>query len=281
MFTKEFIKISQILDQHGMHRQADDLLKIAQAKPAPKPPVKPATKPPVKPATPPTPATNVLPTKQNDIIKYFKDQLTRKVSPKFENMISGIEKQYKNNLIDYKSYTDLIRQVNTFFNQNAIPIKPNDPTAFPSMVNDTAIQGRGVGIEGNRVNIELASPLEGLTAAGEKALPNREDRNLPGLVKEWNSYLETDSFKKSLEEQIATMEENNQDTTKLKQLLNKVTSSEGLQVGDFGNVDSGGKQQATQIYGVEAKPLTSITGTPKTPAAPAAPITPPTQAPNR
>ena len=31
MFTKEFIKISQILDYHGMHRQADDLLKIAQA----------------------------------------------------------------------------------------------------------------------------------------------------------------------------------------------------------------------------------------------------------
>ena len=45
----------------------------------------------------------------------------------------------------------------------------------------------------------------------------------------------------------------------------------------FGNVDSEGKQQASQIYGVEAKPLTSITGTPKTPAAPIAP----TQAPNR
>jgi hypothetical protein len=272
-----------------MHRQADDLLKIAQAKPAPKPPVKPAvktpvkpaTKQPVKPSTTPAPVTNVLPTSQNAIIKYFQDQLKRTNPPKFEDMISAVEKQYRNNLIDYKSYTDLIKEFNTYFNQNAIPIKPNDPTAFPSMVNDTPIQGLGVGSEGNRVNIELASPLEGLTAAGEKALPNREDRNLPGLVKEWNSYLKTDSFKDSLEARIQEMKKYNQDTTKLEELLSKTKTEKGLQVGDFGNVDSEGKQQASQIYGVEAKPLTSITGTPKTPAAPAAPITPPTQAPNR
>jgi hypothetical protein len=286
MFTKEFIKISQILDQHGMHRQADDLLKIAQAKPAPKPPVKPAvktpvkpaTKPPVKPSTTPAPVTNVLPTSQNAIIKYFQDQLKRTNPPKFEDMISAVEKQYRNNLIDYKSYTDLIEEFNTYFNQNAIPIKPNDPTAFPSMVNDAAIPGSGVGLnDGKQINIELASPLEGLTAAGEKALPNREDRNLPGLVKEWNSYLKTDSFKDSLEARIQEMKKYNQDTTKLEELLSKTKTDKGLQVGDFGNVDSEGKQQASQIYGVEAKPLTSITGTPKTPAAPAAP----TQAPNR
>ena len=278
MFTKEFIKISQILDQHGMHRQADDLLKISQNKPTAKPAAKPAAKPPVKPATPPAPVTNVLPTKQDAIIKYFQEQLKRTNPPKFADMISAVEKQYRDNLIDYKSYTDLINLFNTHFNQNAIPIKPNDPTAFPANVNETVMTGQTDPMTGKVNSIQLASPLEGLTAAGEKALPNREDRNLPGLVKEWNSYLKTDSFKKSLEDQIAKMEENNQDTTKLKELLNKTTKDEGLQVGDFGNVDSGGKQQATQIYGVEAKPLTSITGTPTTPAAPTKPTTP---APNR
>jgi hypothetical protein len=93
--------------------------------------------------------------------------------------------------------------------------------------------------------------------------------------------LKTDSFKDSLEARIQEMKKYNQDTTKLEELLSKTKTEKGLQVGDFGNVDSEGKQQASQIYGVEAKPLTSITGTPKTPAAPAAPITPPTQAPNR
>lgn len=299
MFTKDFIKISQILDQHGMHRQADDLLKIAQTKPATKPPVRPATKPPVKPAAPNArPVMMMTPAEQNARYDHFLKKINslqkgENGMAKAEELIKIIESQYKNNYLDYSTYTKLLKDVETRNRtldnswstlQNITPISPINPTAFPSMVNDTPMQGRTVGVDGKKINIELASPLEGLTAAGEKALPNREDRNLPGLVKEWNSYLKTDSFKDSLEARIQEMKKYNQDTTKLEELLNKTTEEDGLQVGDFGNVDSQGKQQATQIYGVEAKPLTSITGTPTTPAAPAAPvapIAPVTQAPNR
>lgn len=271
MFTKEFIKISQILDHHGMHRQADDLLKIAQAKTpvnpkgqaAPKKPViNPKAKTPVKPATPPAPVTNVLPTKQDERIKYFQDLLNRANPPKFEDMISGIEKQYRNNLIDYKSYTDLIKQFNTFFNKNAIPIKPNDPTAFPTNVNEQTMMGRTNNMDGKVNSIQLATPLEGLTAAGEKALPNREERDLPALVANWNEYLKTDSFKTSIEERIKELKSIGKDTTQLQQLLDKAKSDPGLKVGDFGN-----NGKASEVYGVEAKPLTSVTGTPTTPAA--------------
>jgi hypothetical protein len=288
MFTKEFIKISQILDQHGMHRQADDLLKIAQAKPASKPPVKPA----VKPAAPTArQVTMMTPVEQNARYDHFLKKINslQKGSngmAKAEELIKVIENQYKNNYLDYSTYTKLLKDVeirNRALNnswstlQNITPISPINPTAFPSMVNDTPIQGSGVGLlDGKKINIELASPLEGLTAAGEKALPNREDRNLPGLVKEWNSYLKTDSFKDSLEARIQEMKKYNQDTTKLEQLLSKTKTENGLQVGDFGNVSYQGTPLETtpsQIYGVEAKPLTSITGTPTTPAAaPAAPV---------
>ena len=284
MFTKEFIKISQILDHHGMHRQADDLLKIAQAKPPVPPkgkaiPKKPVTnqtaKNPVKPATTPAPVTNVLPTKQDDIVRYFQNQLNRtKNPPKFEGMITEIEKQYRNNLIDYKTYAELIRQVNVFYNQNAQLIKQNDPSAFApeSQIMETPIQG-------SKAQIQLATPVEGVTAAGEKAFQNREDRNLPGLVANWNEYLKTDSFKTSIEERIKELKSIGKDTTQLQQLLDKA-NKEGLKVGDFGN-----NGKASEVYGVEAKPATSITGTPTTPAAgtatPVAPVAPAKQVPNR
>ena len=284
MFTKEFIKISQILDHYGMHRQADDLLKIAQAKPPVPPkgkaiPKKPVTnqtaKNPVKPATTPAPVTNVLPTKQDDIVRYFQNQLNRtKNPPKFEGMITEIEKQYRNNLIDYKTYAELIRQVNVFYNQNAQLIKQNDPSAFApeSQIMETPIQG-------SKAQIQLATPVEGVTAAGEKAFQNREDRNLPGLVANWNEYLKTDSFKTSIEERIKELKSIGKDTTQLQQLLDKA-NKEGLKVGDFGN-----NGKASEVYGVEAKPATSITGTPTTPAAgtatPVAPVAPAKQVPNR
>lgn len=284
MFTKEFIKISQILDHYGMHRQADDLLKIAQAKPPVPPkgkaiPKKPVTnqtaKNPVKPATTPAPVTNVLPTKQDDIVRYFQNQLNRtKNPPKFEGMVTEIEKQYRNNLIDYKTYAELIRQVNVFYNQNAQLIKQNDPSAFApeSQIMETPIQG-------SKAQIQLATPVEGVTAAGEKAFQNREDRNLPALVKNWNDYFKTDSFKENIQSRINELKEQNKDTTQLQQLLDKA-NKEGLQVGDFGN-----NGKASEVYGVEAKPATSITGTPTTPAAgtatPVAPVAPAKQVPNR
>jgi hypothetical protein len=287
MFTKEFIKISQILDHYGMHRQADDLLRIAQPKPPVPPkgkaiPKKPVTnqtaKTPVKPATTPAPVINVLPTKQDDIVKYFQNQLNRtKNPPKFEGMVTEIEKQYRNNLIDYKTYADLIRQVNVFYNENAQLIKQNDPSAFApeSQIMNTPIQG-------SNAQIQLATPVEGITAAGEKAFQNREDRNLPKLQKEWNEYLKTDSFKTSIQSRIDWLKKNEPgtDTTQLQELLDKANKKEGLQVGDFGN-----NGKASEVYGVEAKPLTSITGTPTTPGAgtatTATPATPVKHAPSR
>lgn len=285
MFTKEFIKISQILDNHGMHRQADDLLKIAQAKTPVSPkgkaiPKKPVTnqtaKTPVKPATTPAPVTNVLPTKLDARVQYFQNQLNRsKNPPKFEDMVTEIEKQYRNNLIDYKTYAELIRQVNVFYNQNAQLIKQNDPSAFApeSQIMETPIQG-------SKAQIQLATPVEGVTAAGEKAFQNREDRNLPALVANWNEYFKTQGFKDSIldkiNKELGGLDKARITNPDLVALYEKAIGDKGLQVGDFGN-----KGQASEIYGVEAKPLTSITGTPTTPApgtatpvAPVAPVAP-------
>lgn len=296
MFTKEFIKISQILDHHGMHRQADDLLKIAQGtkpatKPAAKPaPKKPITQPPGKPKAPTArPVLMMTPAEQNNRVTWYKNEFNDKITSldKAKSFATALEGQYKNNYLDYSSYKTLIDELNKFTSNNgygslnAQPIAPMNPTAFSANVNETPMTGRGTyqNAEGNNmpINVQLATPLEGLTAAGEKALPNREDRNLPGLVNEWNEYLKTDSFKTSIEERIKELKRDGKDTTQLQQLLDKAKAESRLQVGDFGN-----NGKASEVYGVEAKPLTSITGTPTTPAAgTATTATPAAQAPNR
>jgi len=287
MFTKEFIKISQILDHHGMHTQADDLLKIAQGtKPAPK---KPITQPPGKPKAPTArPVLMMTPAEQNNRVTWYKKEFDDKITTldKAKSFATALEAQYKNNYLDYSSYKTLIDELNNITSNkglgllNAQPIAPMNPTAFSANVNEKPMYGRGTyqNAEGNNmpINVQLATPLEGLTAAGEKALPNREERDLPALVANWNEYLKTDSFKTSIEERIKKLKENGKDTTQLQQLLDKAKTESGLQVGDFGN-----NGKASEVYGVEAKPLTSITGTPTTPAAgtattatPAAPVVP-------
>jgi hypothetical protein len=332
MFTKEFIKISQILDHHGMHRQADDLLKIAQAAPSlaklqpiepqisppslatglqPMKPVvlkpslqpmtplqpkgKPATKAPTKAPTKPLkstaptarPVTLMTPAEQNQRFDYYSREISSvNDKEKAENLKTQIDLQYNNNYLDYATYKKLIDslvKVAAPFGLNLTPLNPINPTAFPSNVNETPMMGRTDPMTGKVNSIQLATPLEGLTAAGEKALPNREERDLPALVANWNEYLKTDSFKTSIEERIKELERDGKDTTQLQQLLDKAKTDSDLKVGDFGN-----NGKASEVYGVEAKPLTSITGTPTTPAAgtattatPAAGVAPPTQAPNR
>jgi len=352
MFTKDFIKISQVLDKYGMHKQADDLLRIAQAKPAQKSPVKPATKPAAKPAKPAAPAASpaliVDPTKYNARIKIYTDAIEnlKYIDPKTKStrnktqikeqaiyLKDQLNLQYKNNLLDYQSYVSLMTKLGQkaidqgYLDFDSTPLKPINPTAFPSNINETVQKGR------TNIPIELANPVEGVTAAGEKAFSNREDRNLPGLVQEWNNYFD---FKKPIEAQIKQMEATlpedqlkklndtlatstsavtfkqdlkkiisefqgkNQPTQQLRQLdatlsqetaksfeeqlqdrinelkkpgstadtkdlealLAKVRSPEGLKAGDFGNQGAA----STQIYGVEAKPQTTITGTPTPPA---------------
>lgn len=359
MFTKDFIKISQVLDKYGMHKQADDLLRIAQAKPAQKSPVKPATKPVTKPAAPAaSPALIVDPTKYNARIKIYTDAIEnlKYIDPKTKStrnktqikeqaiyLKDQLNLQYKNNLLDYQSYVSLMAKLGQkaidqgYSEFDSTPMKPINPTAFPSNINETVQKGR------TNLPIELANPVEGVTAAGEKAFSNREDRNLPGLVQEWNNYFD---FKKPIESQIEQMKAllpeeqltklkeilksstsavafkqelkniisefqgKNQPTQQLRQLdatlsqetaksfeeqlqdrinelkkpgstadtkdlealLAKVRSPEGLKAGDFGNQGAA----STQIYGVEAKPQTTITGTPAAPAGtPVAPGTTP------
>jgi len=292
MFTKEFIKISQILDHHGMHTQADDLFKIAQGtKPATKPATKkPITQPPGKPKAPTArPVLMMTPAEQNNRVTWYKKEFNDKITTldKAKSFATALEGQYKNNYLDYSSYKTLIDELNKFtLNKgfgllNAQPIAPMNPTAFSANVNEKPMIGRGTyqNAEGNNmpINVQLATPLEGLTAAGEKALPNREDRNLPGLVNEWNDYLKTDSFKNSILEKInkelGGLENARKTNPDLVALYEKAKTGSGLQVGDFGN-----NGKASEVYGVEAKPLTSITGTPTTPAAgtatPVAPVAP-------
>jgi len=299
MFTKEFIKISQILDHHGMHRQADDLLKIAQVKP-------PVSKNP----PPKVPVRNVnfiTPDEQNLRLKKYTERVNQiKPTDKKEtivNLKNTIDLQYKNNYLDYDTYKRIISllqnksaSIKNFDINSIAPINPVNPTAFPVNVNETPMRGRGlVDASGNAImegdnpktlQINLADPVEGVTAAGEKAFPNREDRNLPGLVNEWNNYFKTDYFKDSIKARIEKMKEANQDTTQLEQLLEKANNKEtGLKVGDFGNKRDN-MTEGTQIYGVEAKPATSITGTPTTPApgtatTPTPPTQPTVQAPSR
>lgn len=294
MFTKEFIKISQILDNHGMHRQADDLLRIAQQK-KPTAPAKPA---------PPTarPVQFMTPSEQNKRLKYFQDRINEikqfDTKATIDNLKNTIDLQYKNNYLDYATYNKIITELKTksatvknFDAQSIVPINPMNPTAFPVNVNETPMRGSGLeDADGNLImgddgtpktlQINLATPAEGITAAGEKAFPNREDRNLPGLVKEWNDYFKTDSFKDSIQSRIDWLKKNEPgaDTTQLEELLKKANSKEKLEVGDFGNKKDN-MTEGTQIYGVEAKPLTSITGTPTTPApgtpTPPTPPTPP------
>jgi len=358
MFTKDFIKISQVLDKYGMHKQADDLLRIAQARPAQKGTAKPAAKPAA------SPALIVDPTKYNARIKIYTDAINnlnfidpkkktkrtnRQIKEQATYLKDQLNLQYNNNLLDYQSYVSLMGKLGDkaknegFLDFDSTPLKPINPTAFPSNINEETQKGRNK-------SIILANPVEGVTAAGEKAFSNREDRNLPGLVQEWNNYFD---FKKPIEAQIEQMkallpedqltklneilakstsavtfkqdlkkiisefqgknqptqqlrqldatlsqetaksfEEQLQDrinkikkdtpgvdTTQLEQLLTKVRSTEGLKAGDFGNPGV----NATQIYGVEAKPQTTITGTPTppagTPAAPAGtPVAPGTPA---
>jgi hypothetical protein len=311
MFTKEFIKISQILDHHGMHRQADDLLKIAQTEPSlaglqqmtpqtepslagklqrmtpvvlkpslqPMTPLQPKGKPatkapgkaPTKPlkSTAPTarPVTLMTPAEQNNRFDYYSREISSvNDKEKAENLKTQIDLQYNNNYLDYATYKKLIDSLvikAAPFGLNLTPLNPINPTAFPSNVNETPMMGPlNDFMTGAQNAIQLATPLEGLTAAGEKALPNREERDLPALVANWNEYLKTDSFKTSIEERIKELKRDGKDTTQLQQLLDKAKTDSGLQVGDFGN-----NGKASEVYGVEAKPLTSITGTPTTPAA--------------
>ena len=301
MFTKEFIKISQILDHHGMHRQADDLLKIAQAKP-------PVSKNPL----PKVPVRNVnfiTPDEQNLRLKKYTERVNQiKPTDKKEtivNLKNTIDLQYKNNYLDYDTYKRIISllqnksaSIKDFDTNSIAPINPVNPTAFPVNVNETLIRGRGlvdskgkpIIEDGNPVTnaISLADPVEGVTAAGEKAFQNREDRNLPKLQKEWNEYLQTDSFKTSIQSRIDWLKKNEPgtDTTQLQQLLDKANNKDtGLKVGDFGNIKDN-MTESSQIYGVEAKPATSITGTPTTPApgtatTPTPPTQPTVQAPSR
>ena len=323
MFTKEFIKISQILDHNGMHRQADDLLRIAQSnepspslaglmriKPqgqspvnaAPIPPgssvqskgkaaTKPAAKTPKQPSKPavPTakPALMIDPTKQNERYTYYSTRIALVDNKeKAENLKAQIDDQYKNNLLDYATYKKLIDELKTpatNLGLNLTPMAPINPTAFPVNTNEQTMMGRTNDMNGKVNSIQLATPLEGLTAAGEKALPNREDRNLPGLVNEWNDYLKTDSFKQSLEariKELGGLEKAKTTNPDLVALYEKANSKPGLEVGDFGN-----KGGASEVYGVEAKPLTTITGTPTTPAAGTAttttPVAPTGPIPNR
>jgi hypothetical protein len=256
-----------------MHTQADDLLKIAQGtKPATKPaPKKPITQPPGKPKAPTArPVLMMTPAEQNNRVTWYKKEFNDKITTldKAKSFATALEGQYKNNYLDYSAYKTLIDELNkSTLNKglgslNAQPIAPMNPTAFSANVNEKPMMGQTDPVTGKVNSIQLATPLEGLTAAGEKALPNREDRNLPGLVNEWNEYLKTDSFKTSIEERIKELKRLGQDTTQLQQLLDKANKKDGLQVGDFGN-----DGKASEVYGVEAKPLTSITGTPTTPAA--------------
>ena len=299
MFTKEFIKISQILDNHGMHRQADDLLKIAQAKPPAKnqgnvppknqgnvPPKNKGNVPPKKPAAPTArPVLMMNPSEQNKRIEYYQNNIKDITSiDSAKNLAKILDSQYKNNYLDYNSYVKLITDLKTHTNStglgqlNVSPINPINPTAFPTDINATPTSGRGTYQNSDGVatpiGIQLATPLEGLTAAGEKALPNREDRNLPKLVNEWNDYLKTQSFKDSILDKINTelggLERAKITNPDLVALYEKANGKDSLQVGDFGN-----NGKASEVYGVEAKPLTSITGTPTTPApGTAAPVTP-------
>ena len=301
MFTKEFIKISQILDHNGMHRQADDLLKIAQAKP----PVqkKPVSKnPPPKPTVPTAkPALMINPTKQNERFVHYTKAINNITSNDNVNkdrakfLKTDLDNQYNNNLLDYNTYKKLTDSLilkakeNNITLDNSQVLGPKDPTAFPVNTNEQPMMGRTNNLFGNLNAIQLATPVEGLTAAGEKALPNREDRNLPALVANWNEYLKTESFKDSIEARIKQMKADGQNTTQLEELLNKAKSKEGLKVGDFGNkgTDASGnlKINPSEVYGVEAKPLTTITGTPTTPAAgtvtTTTPVAPAKPAPNR
>lgn len=290
MFTKEFIKISQILDHNGMHRQADDLLRIAQAKTPVKnqgnvTPKNKGNVPPKKPDAPTArPVLMMNPSEQNKRIEYYQNNIKNITSlDSAKNLAKILDSQYKNNYLDYNSYFKLITELKTHTNStglgqlNVSPINPINPTAFPSDINATPMTGRGTYQNSDGVvtpiGIQLATPLEGLTAAGEKALPNREDRNLPGLVNEWNDYLKTDSFKQSLEariKELGGLEKAKTTNPDLVALYNKSKTNDGLQVGDFGN-----KGKASEIYGVEAKPLTTITGTPTTPAAGTATTTTP------
>ena len=280
MFTKEFIKISQILDHHGMHRQADDLLKIAQAKPPVSKnqgnvtPKNKGNVPPKKPAAPTArPVLMMNPSEQNKRIKYYQSNIKNITSlDSAKNLAKILDSQYKNNYLDYNSYVKLITDLKTHTNLTGLgqldisPINSMNPTAFPTDINATPTSGRGTYQNSDGVatpiGIQLATPLEGLTAAGEKALPNREERDLPALVANWNEYLKTDSFKTSIEERIKELKSIGKDTTQLQQLLDKAKSDPELKVGDFGN-----NGKASEVYGVEAKPLTSVTGTPTTPAA--------------
>ena len=231
MITKEFIKIGKILDQYGLHKQADDLLKIAQLITKNNTTYRPDSS-----KSNPANALNTTLINQDpkklDYI-YGKDFDVRKTSYNtiIQNLTKNegdkkrasylakiLEDQYKTNKLDYASYKKIHEKLvakaseNGYPLQNPNPIAPLHPEAFPdqNQINEIPIIGRGVGqYSGQAIPIEMATPLEGLTAAGEKALPNREDRNLPVLNQEWNDYFKTDDFKTSIQNRINEIEANN------------------------------------------------------------------------
>jgi len=292
MFTKEFIKISKVLDEYGLHRQADNLLKIAQLATDPKKFYGPTQ-------------TDTVKINPDDFVNYkslvsTKTDLQNKINSlkKGDNtdknvalsLATELTNSYKNNKIDYSSYKKLIQDLNSkakandYKIQDAVAIGPINPRAYPdpSTINETASQGRGRtqnpdgSFTDQNIPIQLASPFEGVTGKGETAFPNREYRNLPELQKDWNDYFTKPEFKNSIQQRIDEIQANDiknntkTDTSKLKALLDKSNSPDGLQVGDFGNAeettvcDSTGKCEKvkyapnntlpTQIYGTESNP---------------------------
>lgn len=293
MNTKEFIKISKTLDECGLHRQADDLFKIAQSS-----------------ATPEQiniddVAIGLMDTKGgsekvvtkkeflgfNEDYKLLKTRLEKQINElkpgsagqqKAAKLPIELKKLYETNKLDYISYKNFLKKLavkstkNKFTNINTTPRPPVNPTSFAPEPNYQPMYGSGKLSNGKPVPIQMAKPLEGVSAAGETAFTMREDTNLPALVQEWNDYYNSDSHKQTLQNRINELknDEDQGPSTKdairrMEEILAKINSPGGLHVGDFGNdketqkFDSKGKPyieyseentKPQEIYGTEQNP---------------------------
>ena len=203
MNTQEFLRVSFILDKYGLHKEADRLTAIAQ--------------------------NTSIPDLQKRIDYYTNkiEAYKKQTDPKFKNKMllwlsTHIEKNYyEDNKLDYASYQKLMKDLGEYVD---LPKNEDAPTAQPS----------------SKFPVTLAPSSIGSFEKPGETYNLEEDRNLAGLHTESNQYLASDSFKKSIEDRINQIKEDDKlnnkttDTTKLQELLNKANTPEGYKAGDLG-----------------------------------------------
>lgn len=225
MDAQEFINISYILDKYGLHKEADHLTKIAQNV---------STQKPAQPVS--------IPDLQKRVNYYtgkiaeYKKQADPKMKSKMLLWLSThIEKNYyQDKKLDYSSYQKLMRDLGEYVD---LP-KPEDaPTVQPTSKNP----------------VTLAPSSYGTYKKPGEIYNLVEDRNLAGLHTESNQYLASDSFKKSLEDRIqqliqqqgGSLEKAKQNAPDLFKMYDAYKAGQYKQVGDLG---------PASLYGTKFKP---------------------------